>query len=72
MIGTAGKRRLLQTNRRKFDKMRKPFSHHEHHGEERCRIPVIGWILMGIGLLTVLYFLITYALMPLLAMLTVS
>ncbi len=52
--------------------MRRPFSHHEHHGDERRRIPVIGMILMGIGLITVLYFLITYALMPLLAMLTPS
>lgn len=52
--------------------MRIPFNHHEHHGDERRRIPVIGMILMGIGLITVLYFLITYALMPLLAMLTPS
>lgn len=52
--------------------MRRQFTHHDHHGEERRRIPVIGIILMGIGLITVLYFLITYALMPLLAMLTPS
>ncbi len=59
--------------RKQDDKtMRIPFNHHEHHGDERRRIPVIGMILMGIGLITVLYFLITYALMPLLAMLTPS
>ena len=52
--------------------MRRPFSHHDHHAEERRRIPVIGMILMGIGLITVVHFLITYALMPLLAMLTPS
>lgn len=45
--------------------------------EERChekrrRIPLVAMILMIIGLLTVIYFLITYALMPLLAMMTVT
>ena len=44
---------------------------------ERCRgkrrrIPLIAMILMIIGLLTVIYFLITYALMPLLALMTVT
>ena len=40
-------------------------SRHRHH-----RIPLISRILMLIGLLTVLYFLITYGLIPVLAMLT--
>ncbi len=40
--------------------------------EKRRRIPLIAMILMIIGLLTVIYFLITYALMPLLAMMTVA
>lgn len=40
--------------------------------EKRRRIPLFAMILMIIGLLTVLYFLITYALMPLLAMMTVT
>lgn len=40
--------------------------------EKRRRIPLIAMILMIIGLLTVIYFLITYALMPLLALMTVS
>ena len=40
--------------------------------EKRRRIPLVAMILMIIGLLTVIYFLITYALMPLLAMMTVS
>lgn len=44
--------------------------------KERChdhkrRIPLFALFLMIIGLLTVIYFLITYALMPLLAMMTV-
>ena len=39
---------------------------------ERNRIPLIGRLLMLIGLLTVLYLLITYVLMPILALLTVS
>lgn len=39
---------------------------------QRRRIPIIAIILMGIGLITVLYLLITYVLMPVLAMLTVS
>lgn len=38
--------------------------------EPRRRIPLIGVILMGIGAVTVVYLLITYGLMPLLAMLT--
>ena len=48
---------------------------HRHggpHREGRRPIPLFGMILMGIGLLTVLYFLITYVLMPILAMLTKS
>ncbi len=38
----------------------------------RHQMPLIAVILMCIGLLTVLYFLITYVLMPILAMMTVS
>ena len=44
----------------------------EHCYEKRRRIPLVALILMIIGLLTVIYFLITYALMPLLALMTVS
>ena len=44
----------------------------ERWNEKRRRIPLFAMILMIIGLLTVLYFLITYALMPLLALMTVS
>ena len=40
--------------------------------ERRRRMPLIGLILMTIGLLTVLYFLITYVLMPVLAMMTTA
>jgi len=40
--------------------------------EGRPRIPAIAMILMVIGAMTVLYLLITYVLMPVLAMLTVS
>ena len=39
---------------------------------ERARIPLGAKLLMLIGLLTVIYFFITYALIPLLAMMTVS
>lgn len=46
--------------------------HGEPFKEKRHRIPLISIILMIIGLLTVIYFLITYALMPLLAMMTVT
>ena len=52
------------------------FRHKEHPGDEyrreRRRIPPAAVILMMIGFLTVLYFLVVYALMPVLAMLTVS
>ncbi len=44
----------------------------EHWHDKRRRIPVFAMILMIIGLLTVIYFLITYALMPLLALMTVT
>ena len=46
--------------------------HGEPFQEKRHRIPLIAVIFMIIGLLTVIYFLITYALMPLLAMMTVT
>ena len=52
--------------------MIRKFRRKEPNGEHRPRIPLPGMILMGIGLLTVLYFFITYVLMPILAMLTVS
>ena len=42
------------------------------HRERPHPIPFVAKILMIIGLITVLYFLITYVLMPVLAMLTVS
>ena len=44
--------------------------HGPHSGPERRRIPLIYAVLMLIGLLTVLYFLIVYGLIPVLAMLT--
>lgn len=40
--------------------------------EKKRRLPLIAIILMIIGLLTVIYLLITYALMPLLALMTVT
>lgn len=46
---------------------------HEHGpcpGPERRRIPLICVIMMLIGILTVLYFLVVYGLIPVLAMLT--
>ena len=54
--------------------MRRPVLGHEkpEKQERRWRLPLYCWILMAIGFMTVLYFLITYLLMPLLAMLTVS
>lgn len=54
--------------------VRKPFRPHpdEHREERRHRIPFIAKVFMLIGMITVLYFLITYAVMPVLAMLTVS
>ena len=54
-------------------RMMKP--HDPRKGEERervRRIPFAGKILMLIGALTVLYFLITYVLIPVLAMMTVA
>lgn len=42
------------------------------HGTERRRLPLICVILMMIGLLTILYFLVVYGLIPVLAMLTPS
>lgn len=50
--------------RRREEPPHEPFSGH------RRRIPLIGLILMAIGLLTVLYLFITYILMPILASLT--
>ena len=47
-------------------------NHGERCHEKKRRIPLVAMILMIIGLLTVLYFLITYALMPLLALMTVT
>ncbi len=53
-----------------FGRSRKREPRHEPHREPRRRIPLIALILMVIGLLTVLYFAITYVLMPMLAGLT--
>lgn len=53
-----------------FGKLRKREPHHDPHREPRRRISPAGLILMGIGLLTVLYFAVTYVLMPILAGLT--
>ena len=53
-----------------FGRFRRREPHHEPHREPRRRIPLIALILMVIGLLTVLYFAITYVLMPILASLT--
>ena len=54
--------------------VRKPFrpNHDEYREERRHRIPFAAKVFMLIGMITVLYFLITYAVMPVLAMLTVS
>ena len=56
--------------------MRRPFrpkpDPEEYRREKRHRIPIIAKVFMLIGMITVLYFLITYAVMPVLAMLTVS
>lgn len=46
------------------------FRRKEPHREPHRRIPFIALILMVIGFLTVLYFAITYVLMPILAGLT--
>ena len=51
------------------------FRKHEEkapHCGRRHHMPLIAIILMCIGLLTVLYFLIVYVLMPVLALMTVS
>ena len=47
-----------------------PEPHPEHREPRRRAVSFTGRILMLIGLLTVLYLLITYVLMPVLAMLT--
>lgn len=52
--------------------MRRKEKRYEHDRGQRQRIPLFAVILMIIGGLTVLYFLITYVLMPILAMMTVS
>lgn len=44
----------------------------EPHGEGQRRIPPAALILMGIGLMTVIYFMITYVLIPILAMMTTT
>ena len=49
---------------------RRRWEHGPHSGPERRRIPLIFIVLMLIGLMTVLYFLIVYGLIPVLAMLT--
>ena len=46
------------------------FRRREPRREPRRRIPLVALVLMVIGLLTVLYFAITYVLMPVLAGLT--
>lgn len=53
-----------------FGRFRRREPHHDPHREQRRRIPLAGLILMVIGLLTVLYFAVTYVLMPILAGLT--
>ena len=50
-----------------FRDRRKPEGKPRHR-----RIPLIGIILMAIGLMTVLYFLIVWVLIPVLAAITVS
>ncbi len=50
--------------------IRRKHGHNPEPGTERRRIPMICVILMMIGLLTVLYFLVVYGLIPVLAMLT--
>ena len=53
--------------------MRKPFFRPDKtFKQERIKLPFYCWILMAIGFITVLYFIITYVLIPVLAMLTVS
>ena len=56
--------------------MRRPFFGRRRkepcEAHDRKRISIAGRILMLIGLLTVTWFLITYVLMPVLAMMTVS
>ena len=50
--------------------IRRRHGHNPDSGAERRRLPLICVILMMIGLLTVLYFLVVYGLIPVLAMLT--
>lgn len=52
--------------------MKHIFRRREPHRERRRVFSPIAIIFMTIGVLTVLYFLITYGLMPILAMMTVS
>lgn len=52
--------------RRSFSRPDKTVKH------ERIKLPFYCWLLMAIGFITVLYFMITYVLIPVLAMLTVS
>ena len=50
--------------------MRKFFHGRKPHPEPPAHIPLVGKILMGIGLLCVIYLLTVYVLIPFLAMLT--
>ena len=53
-----------------FERFRRREPHHDPNREPHRRIPLVALILMVIGLLTVLYFAVTYVLMPILAGLT--
>ena len=53
-----------------FERFRRREPHHDPHREPHRRIPLVALVLMVIGLLTVLYFAVTYVLMPVLAGLT--
>lgn len=55
---------------RKF--IKHPSTHEPCNREKRPRLPLICIVFMLIGILTVLYFLITYGLIPLLAMMTTA
>lgn len=50
----------------------KPSGRYGKHGKPPYRIPLLYKILIFIGLITVVYFLITYAVIPLLALMTAS
>ena len=61
-------------NESRFDKMRKWFGHRNdpNDNDRRPHMPVFAIILMAIGMITVIYLLITYVLIPVLAMMTIS